>query len=67
MQKALCIIALTISVFVFALFLADLILGLAGMYQIAPFKYASMMMDIVFVICALILGVLSYFTFKEQV
>ena len=67
MQKALCIIALIISVIVFALFLADLILGLAGMYQIAPFKYASMMMDIVFVISALVLGVLSFFTFKEQV
>ena len=67
MQKALCIAALTISVIVFALFLADLVLGLAGMYQIAPFKYANMMIDIVFVVCSLILGVLAWFTFREQV
>ena len=67
MQKALCIAALTISVIVFALFLADLILGLLDMYQIAPFKYANMMIDIVFVVCSFILGLLSWLTFKEQV
>ena len=67
MQKGLCIAALSIAVIVFALFLADLILGLAGMYQIAPFKYANMIIDIVFVICAVILGAMSWFTLKEQV
>ena len=67
MQKVLCYFSLTISVIVLALFLADLILGMAGMVEIAPFKYASMVMDIVFVICALILGVLSFFTLREQV
>ncbi len=67
MQKGLCIAALSIAVIVFALFLADLILGLAGMYQIAPFKYANMIIDIVFIICSVILGAMSWFTLKEQV
>jgi hypothetical protein len=66
-QKALCIAALAIAVIVFALFLADLILGLAGMFEIAPFKYANSTIDIVFVVCSLMLAVLSWFTFKEQV
>ncbi len=67
MQKGLCIAALTIAVIVFALFLADLVLGMAGMNQIAPFKYANMIIDIVFVICSLVLAVMSWFTLREQV
>ena len=67
MQKGLCIAALTIAVIVFALFLADLILGMAGMNQIAPFKFANMIIDIVFVICSLVLAVMSWFTLREQV
>ena len=68
MQKALCIAALAIAVIVFALFLADLILGLAGMFEIAPFKYANSTIDVgCFVVCSLMLAVLSWFTFKEQV
>jgi hypothetical protein len=66
-QKALCIAALAIAVIVFALFLADLILGLAGMFDIAPFKYANATIDVVFVVCSLMLASLSWFTFKEQV
>jgi hypothetical protein len=66
-QKGLCITALTIAVIVLALFLADLILGLAGMFQLAPFKYANMIVDIVFIICSLVLGVMSWFTLREQV
>ena len=67
MQKGLCIAALTIAVIVFALFLADLILGLAGMNQIAPFKFANMIFDIVFVVCSLVLAIMSWFTLREQV
>jgi len=66
-QKGLCIAAFSIAVIVFALFLADLILGMAGMNQLAPFKYANMLMDIVFIVCAMILGAMSWFTMKEQV
>ena len=67
MQKGLCIAALTISVIVFVLFLADLILGLAGMNEVAPFKYADMTIDIVFSVCSLVLALMSWFTFREQV
>ena len=67
MQKGLCIAALTIAVIVFALFLADLGLGLAGMNQIAPFKYANMIIDIVFIVCSLALAIMSWFTLREQV
>ncbi len=67
MQKGLCIAALTIAVIVFALFLADLILGMAGMNQIAPFKYANVIIDIVFVVCSLVLAIMSWFTLREQV
>ena len=67
MQKGLCIAALTISVIVFVLFLADLMLGLAGMNDIAPFKYADLTIDIVFSVCSLALALMSWFTFKEQV
>ena len=67
MQKGLCITALTISVIVFAIFLADLGLGLLGNATIAPFKYANMVMDIVFIVCAMVVAVLSWFTYKEQV
>lgn len=67
MQKGLCITALTIAVIVFAIFLADLIFGLAGMDNLAPFKYENMIMDIVMVVCAGAVGVLSWFTYKEQV
>lgn len=67
MQKGLCIVAITISLIVFVVFLADLVLGLLGMETLAPFNSASMMIDIVFVVCSLVLGVMSWFTFKEQV
>jgi hypothetical protein len=66
-QKGLCIAALSISVIVLVLFLADIILGLTGLISLAPFKYASLLLDIVFVIAAAILGAMSWFTLKEQV
>ena len=59
MPKALTIIGLVISVLVFLLFLADLV-------STFPFKRASMTMDVAFVVCAAILGYLSWATFKEQ-
>jgi len=65
--KGLCITALTISVIVLVLFLADLILGLAGMANLAPFKYNNMIMDIIFIVCSGSLAVMSWFTFREQV
>ena len=67
MPKGLCITALTIAVIVFALFLADVVFGLAGMTQMAPFKYTNLVMDIIFILCSAILAVMSWFTFREQV
>jgi hypothetical protein len=66
-QKGLCIVPLTIAVIVFALFLADLVLGFAGMKELAPFKFSNMIIDIVFVVCSLVLAVMSWFTLREQV
>jgi len=67
-QKGLCIIALSVAVVIFILFVADLILGLSGQAAIAPFKYApGMLMDIVFTIVSGILAIMSWSTFREQV
>ena len=66
-QKGLCYVALTISVVVFIFFLLDLGLGMAGMQQTAPFKYASLLADIVFLASSLILGWLSFLTLRDQV
>lgn len=68
MQKGLCIIALSIAVVIFILFLADLILGLSGQVGLAPFKYApGMIVDIVFVVVSGILAAMSWVTFQKQV
>lgn len=67
MQKGLCIAALAISVIVFVLFLLDLIMGFAGADQMAPFKNADMVVDIVFVVASLVLATMSFFTLREQV
>ncbi len=68
MQKGLCIIALSVAVVIFILFVADLVLGLSGQAAMAPFKYApGMIMDIVFVVVSGILAAMSWTTFREQV
>lgn len=67
MPKALCISGMVIAVLVFILFLSDLILGKMINEQMAPFKGASALMDIAFIICAAALALLSWNTFKEQV
>ena len=66
-QKGLCYIALTLSVVVFIFFLLDIVLGLLGMAQTAPFKYASLLTDIVFLVSSATLGLLSFQTLREQV
>ena len=66
-QKGLCYAALTIAVVVFVCFLWDLVFGLIGSPNLAPFHYANMIADIVFIVCALLLAVLSWFTLREQV
>jgi hypothetical protein len=59
MPKALTISGMIVAVLFLILFGLDLALGL-------PFGKASLKMDIAFVICALLLGFLSWTTFREQ-
>lgn len=67
MPKVLCIAGMVISVLIILLFLTDFLLNMFGAVSLAPFKGASGLMDIVFVLCGAGLGYLSWLTFKEQV
>ena len=66
MPKALCLIGMVLSILVFLLFLGDLILGLSSQELNAPFKMASMPMDILFILASGALAVMSFLTFREQ-
>jgi len=59
MPKALCMSGLVVAGLVIILFAADLAVGV-------PFKRASMMMDVSLLCCAALLGLLSWFTLREQ-
>lgn len=59
MPKALCLAGMVIAIVVFLLFLLDLIVKV-------PFQRASLVMDLVFVLCAGVLGFISWTTFREQ-
>jgi uncharacterized membrane protein YwaF len=59
MPKVLTIIAMVIAGLVLLIFALDAAIGV-------PFKKASLMMDIGFIICALALGYLSWTTYREQ-
>ena len=67
MPKALCIASMVFSVLVLVLFLSDLMLGLAGMKSIAPFKSFYLWMDVVFALAAGGWAYLSWKTYREQV
>lgn len=58
MAKGLTIMAMAIAVLVFLLFALDLAIQF-------PFARASMMMDVTFVICSLVLGYLSWSAFRD--
>ncbi len=58
MPKALCLTGMVIAIVVLLLFLLDLILKV-------PFQH-SLVMDLVFVLCAAMLGFISWTTFREQ-
>lgn len=62
MPKALCMAGMVTAILILLLFSLDAALP-AGL---APFKKASMMMDIAFIISSLGLGYLSWSTFREQ-
>jgi hypothetical protein len=59
MPKALCITGMVVAILVLSLFVVDLAIAF-------PFKRASPLMDIVFVLCAAALGYMSWTTLKEQ-
>lgn len=58
MDKGLTIISMVIAILVLVLFALDLAIQI-------PFRRANMLMDIIFVICALGLGYISWSTYKE--
>jgi hypothetical protein len=60
MPKFLSLVGLIVSVLLLLVFAADLALGF-------PFQGHSTQMDIGFIIAALVLGYLSWTTFREQV
>lgn len=66
MPKALCLIGLVISSLVFLIFLLDLVLGLAGLMNMAPFRNASILMDIIFMMASGGLAYVSWTTYREQ-
>lgn len=59
MSKALTIVGMVVAVLLLLIFALDLAVG-------TPFGGVSMTMDIIFIVCAAILGFLSYTTFVEQ-
>jgi threonine/homoserine/homoserine lactone efflux protein len=63
MPRMLCLGGLVVAGLVFLLFLVDLFMSLFGMG--ALFRYPSMLMDIVFLVCSGILGYLSWSSLKE--
>ena len=65
MPKALCISGLSIAAVLFVLFAWDLVSFFSPAW--APFKGASKMIDIVFIVCSLGLAYISWVTWKEQV
>lgn len=60
MSKALCFVGIGVAGLLLLVFGLDLAIGV-------PFNKASMVMDIGFVVCSLVLGYLSWTTLREQV
>ena len=66
MPKALCLISLVASILIVVLFIADAAMGMAGMIEIAPLRYANATMDIAFIIFGSAMIYLSWSTYREQ-
>jgi hypothetical protein len=65
--KTLCITGMGIAGLVTVLFLLDLLMGIVGLRALAPFQFAALTMDLVFVLLAAGLGFLSWTVWKEVV
>ena len=63
MPKALCLAGMVVSILLAILFLFDLV----APASLAPFRGTSKLMDISFLVCAVLLGIMSWLTFREQV
>jgi hypothetical protein len=59
MPKALCMSGLVVAGLVTILFAVDLAIGV-------PFRRASVMMDVSMLVGAALLGLISWFTLREQ-
>ena len=59
MPKVLCMTGMAIALLILLLFVLDLAVKF-------PFQRFNTMMDVVFVVCALVLGYLSWATLREQ-
>ena len=66
MPKALCLSGMVVAILIALLFLTDLVASFIAP-SFAPFRGVSMFMDIALVVCAGVLGAMSWLTFKEQV
>ena len=66
MPKALCLISLVASILIVVLFLADAIMGMAGMTDVAPLQSASLLMDITFAVLGGAMVFMSWKTYREQ-
>lgn len=66
MPKALCLIGMVLAILVFLIFLIDLLFGMSGMLDYAPFRMASVLMDILFMFSAAALATMAWLTFREQ-
>lgn len=66
MPKALCLIGLVIASLVFLIFLLDLVLGLAGLTNMAPFRLASWLMDVIFMLAAGGIAYVAWLAYREQ-
>ena len=63
MPKALCMSGMAVSILIAILFIFDL----AAPITMAPFGKAAPWMDVAMLVCAVLLGVASWLTFREQV
>ncbi len=63
MPKALCMSGMAIAILVFMLFTFDLV----APETMAPFRRASVFMDVAMLVTAILLGIASWLTFREQV
>jgi hypothetical protein len=59
MPKALCLAGMVVAILIAILFAVDLAVG-------TPFRRASVVMDVSLIVAALLLGLASWMTFREQ-